>query len=104
MVFSEFDKNWITNLIVHLILGHNGDKDCFELLAAPTVDDDVDAAVDDHEEPAHNVHVQLPLGVVVDPSLWLEAGAHHVVPFVMNLMMTVQFDWDLVFTLPWYFI
>ena len=81
-----------TNLIVHFIPGQNRKKDCFKLFSAPAVDDDVDAAVDDHEEPAHDVHVKLPLGVVVNPSLRLKAGAHHVVPFVMKLMMTKQTD------------
>ena len=73
-----------TNLIVHLIPSQNGKKDCFELFAAPAIDDDVDAAVDHHEEPAHDVHVQLPLGVVVDPGFRLKAGPHHIVPFVIN--------------------
>ena len=74
----------ITNLIVHLIPSQNGKKDCFELFSAPAIDDDVDAAVDHHEEPAHDVHVQLPLGVVVDPGFRLKAGPHHIVPFVIN--------------------
>ena len=68
----------------------------FELLAAPAVDDDVDAAVDDHEVPAEDdhdgnrvdgrdlpaedVHVHLPLGGVVGPHLGLEAVPHDVVP------------------------
>ena len=90
MVFEKTE--YLTNLIVHLIFRYNRDKDCFKLFAAPAVYDDVDAAVDDHEEPAHDVHVQLPLRVVVDPGLRLEAGAHHVVPFVMNLIMTVHFN------------
>ena len=83
-----FFTNVQTNLIVHFIPGQDRKKDCFELFPAPAVDDDVDAAVDDHEEPAHDVHVQLPLGVIVNPGLRLKAGAHHVVPFVIKLMMT----------------
>ena len=77
-------------LIINFLPGQNREKDCFKLFATPAVDDDVDAAVDDHEEPAHDVHVQLPLGIVVNPGLRLEAGSHHIVPFVMKLMMTKQ--------------
>ena len=58
-----------TDLIVHLPLWQNWDEDRLEFLAAPAVDKDVDATVDDCEEPADDVHVQLPLRVAVSLSL-----------------------------------